>query len=126
MTSSLLVGRAFWKKSRERILFLSLCVRVVFFGVVSLMFLLHYVALFSRKLPEKLSSCQVHFLEEIFGSELLFFSFCVRLVFFVVVSPMFLIHYVALLSRNLPKKILFLSGSLFGRKFREQTFVFLL
>ena len=31
VTSSLLVGRAFWKKLQDRILFLSLCVRVVFF-----------------------------------------------------------------------------------------------
>ena len=31
VTSSLLVRRPFWKKLQERILFLSLCVRVVFF-----------------------------------------------------------------------------------------------
>ena len=49
------------------------------------------------------NSCQVRFLEEIFGSKLLFFNRCVRLVFFVVVSPMFLLYYVALFSRKLPE-----------------------
>ena len=76
----------------------------MFFVVVSPMFLIHYVALLSRNLPEKFSSSQVRFWEETCGRNLLFFGFCVRLVFSVVVSPMFLIHYVALLSRQLPEK----------------------
>ena len=50
-----LCGKTFGSK----LLDFSFCVRLVFFGLVLPMFLLYYVALFSRKLPEKFSSCQV-------------------------------------------------------------------
>ena len=65
------------------------------------------------------------FFGNIFGSELLVFSLCVRLVFFGIVLLMFLLYCVALFSRKLPEKILFLSGARFGRNFRERTFGFL-
>ena len=132
-----------------------LCVQLMFFGVVFPMFLLYYVACFSRKLPQKFSSCQVRILEEVFGSELfVFFAFvsgccflvlfclcfsfimlpgspesclkntscqarvletsfgskllvfclCVRLVFFGVVLPMLQLYYVAWFSRKLPER----------------------
>ena len=42
--------------------------------------LLYYVAFFSRKLPEKFSSCQVRVLEEIFGSDF-YLSLCLVGVF---------------------------------------------
>ena len=83
---------------------LSLCVRFVFFGVVLPLFLLYCVSLFSRKLPETFSSCQVRVLEEIFGSELLVLSLGVRLVFFGVVLPLLQPYYLALFSRKLPEK----------------------
>ena len=67
-------------------------------------------------------SCQVRVLEEIFKNKFLFFCLCVRLVFCDVVLPMFQFHYVALFSRKLPDKIIFLSGARFGRNFRERTF----
>ena len=110
--------------SGANLFFFCFCVRLVFFVVVSPMFLIHYVALLSRQLPEKFSSCQVRFLEEIFGSELWFFSLCVRLVFFVVVFPMFLLYYVPLCSRKLSASNLVLSDAHVGRNFRERTFGF--
>ena len=55
------------------------------------MFLLYCAGTFSRKLPEKFSSCQVRVLQKIFGSELLVLAFRVRSVFFGGVSPMFLL-----------------------------------
>ena len=59
-----------------------------------------------EKLSEKLSSCQVRVLEEIFGSEVLVFCLGVRLVFFRPVLPMFLFNCVALFSRKLPENFL--------------------
>ena len=99
----------------------------VFWCCFAYVFLLYYVALFSRKPLEKFSSCQARVLGEIFGSELLFFSLCVRLVFFGVVLPMFLLYYVALFSRKPLEKfsscqVRFL-GEIFGSEFLFLAFV---
>ena len=75
----------------SELLVLSLCIRFVVFVVVFPMFLLHYVALFSRKLSEKITSFQARFFEPLFGNKLLFLSLCVRLVFFGVVLTMILL-----------------------------------
>ena len=58
LLSGALFGRNFWER-----FVLSFCVKLVFFVVVSPMFLIHYVALLSGNLPEKFSSSQVRFLE---------------------------------------------------------------
>ena len=58
------------------LLFFSLLCPVGVFVVVLPMFLLYYVALFSRKLPQKkISSCQVRILEKFMGTNFSFLAF---------------------------------------------------
>ena len=106
----------FRRNVRERFL-IFLC------GGVLPMFLLHYVALFSRKLAEILSSCQVRVLEGIFGSEFLFLAFVSGWCFwccFAYVSA----SLCGLVLPKVARKHYLLSGARFGRSFRERAFVF--
>ena len=61
---------------------------------------------------------------KIFGSELLFLSVVVGLVFFDSVLPRFLFYFWVFRSRKCLGKILLMSGPLFEKNFRERTFVF--
>ena len=85
-----LSGARFGRNVRERTFgFLPLC-PVGVFGVVLPMFLLYYGALFSRKLPEKLSSCQARVLEKNFCARTFgFLPLCPVGVFFVLFCQCF-------------------------------------
>ena len=100
----------------SELLVLAFCVRSVFFGGVSPMFLLYCAGTFSRKLPEKILFLSGARFAKNFGSELLVLAFCVRSVFFGGVSSMFLLYCAGTFSRKLPGKILFLSGARFAKK----------
>ena len=126
LKNSLLVRCAFWKKfSGASFWCLAFVSGWLFFGVVLPMFLLYCLALFSRKFPEKFSSCQVRILEEIFGSELLVFSLCVRLVFFGVVLPMFFCFIVWCCSPGSFLENSLLVRCVFWKKFSGANFWFL-
>ena len=99
LNNSLLVRCAFWEKfSGANFCFLAF-VSGWFFGVVLPMFLLYYVALFSKSHLKNSLLVRCAFWEN-FRERILVFSLCVRLVFFGVVLPMFLLYYVALFSRR--------------------------
>ena len=108
---------------------------MVFFAFVSgwcflvlfcLCFSFYCVALFSRKLPEKilfLSGARFgrNFRERIFG----FFAFVSGCCFLVLFFQCFSFILLPCSPRKLPENILFLSGAHFGRNFRQRTFWFL-
>ena len=98
----------------------------MFFVVVSPMFLIHHVALLSRSLPEKFSSSQVRFWEETCGRKLLFFWLLCPVGVFCCSFAYVVDSLCGIALPTTPRKILFLSGSLFGINFRERTFVFCL
>ena len=107
-------------------MFFCLGVWLVLFGIVLPMFQLCHVALFSQKLPVQilfLSGARFgrNFRERTFD----FLSWCPIGVFWYCFANVFVLLCGVVLPKA-PEKIIFLSGSRFGRNFRERTFGFCL
>ena len=105
-------------------MFLSVVVGLVFFDSVLPRLLFYYLVFRSRKCLGKILLMSGPLFGKIFGSELLFLSVVVGLVFFDSVLPRLLFYYLVLRSRKCLGKILFMSGPLF-EKFSGANFCFL-
>ena len=90
----LLVRCAFWKKfSGANFCFLAFVSGWCFLVLFCLCFCFIMFPCSPESCLKKSFSCEVRVLEEIFGSELWFFCFGVRLVFFGLVLPTFTLYY---------------------------------
>ena len=116
----LMSGPLFGKIFGSELLFLSVVVGLVFFDSVLPRLLLYYLIFRSRKCLGKILLMSGPLFGKIFGSELLFLSVVVGLVFFDSVLPRLLLYYLIFRSRKCLGKILLMSGPLFGKIFGSE------
>ena len=105
-------------------MFLSVVIGLVFFGIVLPRLLFYYLVFRSRKCLGKILSMSGPLFEKIFGSELLFLSVVVGLVFLGSVLPRLLFYYLVFRSRKCLGKILLMSGPLFEKIFGSELLIF--